>query len=249
MKDKTRYQLYAFLVICIGIGVIVILHRSGLTNKLDFMTSFFVWAFIALGTFMGFVFFCFKLLEEADPWRRMEMRLSHKVFGPGYRKKWKRYLKQKSMVRVQTVEDICQWLMECLYKEDRVLFGVNDFWQHPSEFEGRREGDCEDHALWAWMKLVVDLRMASEFVCGHWWNEKQERWIEHAWVIFRKEKKGELFLLESVCKKGVMSMVRPLREVKDQYVPDYSVDGKIKTFDYVGRLSKQIKTSQRFGTT
>src|SRR5205085_1473130 len=64
------------------------------------------------------------------------------------------YFEGQSAVTVGSVDDVCEWLLECEYVHDPELFHEPDFWQHPRTFERLRKGDCEDHALWAWRKLV-----------------------------------------------------------------------------------------------
>ncbi|HXW05204.1 MAG TPA: hypothetical protein VD833_08230 [Vicinamibacterales bacterium] len=74
------------------------------------------------------------------------------------------YYEGQRTVQVGTVDDVCRWLAECQYLSDDELFNETDFWQHPRTFENLCKGDCEDHALWAWTKLVEFGHQAELFV-------------------------------------------------------------------------------------
>ena len=81
-------------------------------------------------------------------------QLHHTQFGAGSRRPFAHYLNGDSRVRVHSIDDICRWLQQCQYVSDSDQFKQRDVWQHPGEFETRKKGDCEDHALWAWRKLT-----------------------------------------------------------------------------------------------
>ena len=103
---------------------------------------------------------------------------------------------------------------------DDQLFNEIDFWQHPRTFEHLRKGDCEDHALWAWRKLV-ELGHRAEFFVGQWLAGGGATHSRHAWVVF--ECNGEHVLLEATSKDQA-SMIRPLRDARAEYSPHFSVD-------------------------
>ena len=87
------------------------------------------------------------------PWSRQAAHIPHHSFAKGSLNKFRWYLEGNSQVVVSSLEDVCHWLKTCQYAQDEVLFNQSDHWQHPSQFEQTRQGDCEDHALWAWRKL------------------------------------------------------------------------------------------------
>lgn len=65
--------------------------------------------------------------------------------------------------------ELLGFLRTCSYVPDRT-----DEWDPPGVFERRRAGDCEDHALWAWVQFLR-LGRKARFVVGKW-----KTW--HAWV-------------------------------------------------------------------
>jgi predicted transglutaminase-like cysteine proteinase len=58
-----------------------------------------------------------------------------------------RYVSQPLTVQCRNLEDVRQFLCSCRYVPDRELFGRQDYWQPPEEFEKRKAGDCEDFSL------------------------------------------------------------------------------------------------------
>ena len=98
-------------------------------------------------------------------WERLPIRVPASAFGPGSQRPFAQYFEGASGVRVQSIDDIVAWLQTCEYVTDSELFQARDFWQHPGAFEGRRRGDCEDFALWAWRKLA-EIGIDAEFCVG-----------------------------------------------------------------------------------
>ena len=78
---------------------------------------------------------------------------------------------------VKSLQEICEWLVGCDYADDEAFFNEPDFWQHPVMFEQTRKGDCEDHALWAWRKLV-ELGFEAELVRGHYFDGRNAELFE-----------------------------------------------------------------------
>ena len=169
--------------------------------------------------------------HEDDPWERVGSAPKPEFFGRGSTHPFSWYLEGESTVEVKTLDDICAWLMECRYVRDPDLFNESDFWQHPRTFERLRQGDCEDHALWAWRKLV-ELGVDAELVSGTW---KQAGGDEggHVWVRFRQD--GRDFILESVARVRER-IIRPFDEVKAEYIPHAGVDRDLKRHAYMGYL-------------
>jgi len=132
---------------------------------------------------------------------------------------------------VSDVSAICDWLAGCQYVHDSELFREPDYWQHPLTFEQLRKGDCEDHALWAWRKLL-ELGLAADFYVGQWRHDGGGSGF-HAWVVFEKD--GQTFLLEPVI-KDPKKVVRLLDEVRANYVPHYSVDASFRMCARAGLL-------------
>jgi hypothetical protein len=153
------------------------------------------------------------------------------VFGRGSYKPFRWYFEGESQVRVTSIDEICKWLLECEYVHDPVLFNESDFWQHPRTFEQIRRGDCEDHAIWAWRKLV-ELGLEAELVCGEW-KPPGDTAGGHAWVRFRQN--GEEFIFEAVSASRD-GMVRPFADAKSEYVPHAGVDHTFQHYSYFGFL-------------
>jgi hypothetical protein len=105
--------------------------------------------------------------KDDDPWERFPYRIPVSRFGRGSYRPFKWYFEGGSLIPIKTLDEICDWLLGCEYAHDDLLFNEADFWQHPRTFEHLRKGDCEDHAIWAWRKLV-ELDIEAELVSGDW---------------------------------------------------------------------------------
>lgn len=170
-----------------------------------------------------------------DPWKRVNYRAAPAKFGPGSTHDFSWYFEGESSVGVATVDDVQDWLLACEYATDPDLFRVPDFWQHPCTFEQVRRGDCEDHALWAWRKLV-ELGYDAELVMGRflpWTPSGDGGERTHVWVNFKQD--GETFVFETTCKVRER-MVRRLPDVSGKYRPELGVDRQRKSFAFAGVL-------------
>jgi hypothetical protein len=171
-----------------------------------------------------------RVIPKRDPWTRVSRRVPLGFYGKGSQRDFGWYLEGESTVRVGSIEEIQEWLLTCEYVDDRELFNETDFWQHPRTFEHLRRGDCEDHALWAWRKLV-ELGVDAELVSGRQMSD--DDLTGHVWVMFSHG--GETFLFETVAKRREQ-MLRPVSAVRELYRPEVSVDGKRRRFAYHGYL-------------
>jgi hypothetical protein len=177
-----------------------------------------------------------------DPWNRVWRTLPLRAFGPGSLHDWRWYFEKQSAVRVKTIKDLCRWLRDCASASDQKLFHQEEFWQHPICFEQSRAGDCEDHALWAWRKLV-ELGYSAEFMVGRKMQSGSLSDSCHACVVF--EKGDRRFLLEANA-KGKDRMIFPLPESQHRFCPALSVDAKFRTFVYDGfELCRKKKPRQK----
>ncbi len=161
---------------------------------------------------------------DADPWERLEIALPPQVFGLASHRQFHAYLEGPPVDRsVRNLEEICRFLRRCRAIDDLTLFRTQDHWQHPAAFEGLRQGDCEDHALWAWRQLHR-LGQPALFVAGLW------RTTAHAWVItwIRQQE----HVLETMEKHGPMLVPAPV--ARREYVPALAVDHSLCTFAYQG---------------
>lgn len=176
-----------------------------------------------------------KYLPVDDPWERFAYHFPVHFFGAGSERDFTWYFEGESAVKVTSIEDVQNWLLECEYASDMHVFQRSDYWQHPRTFEHLRKGDCEDHALWAWRKLV-ELGHDAEFVSGHQLaaSRVSDEDSGHAWVVIRRD--DELVLFEAAAKSRD-SMLRPLNAgVRAEYRPEFGIDAKHKRHGYFGRL-------------
>jgi hypothetical protein len=111
------------------------------------------------------------------------------------------------------------FLTGCLYSKDDAEHRRRDVWLHPEDFERNLKGDCEDHALWAWVQLAR-LKWDVRFTVGIWDG------IGHAWVtVFQREK---VLLLEATEKRSERVLFEPTDRAL--YEPVWSVDARLRFY-------------------
>ncbi len=146
-----------------------------------------------------------------------------------------RYVSQRLTVNCVTMREVREFLITCQYVSDKELFGKDDYWQPPEEFETRKKGDCEDFALWTW-RQIVNMGYDARFIggsCGRYG-------AGHAWVEYCQN--GKWFLLEPLfCKVGD-SMPR-LSTLK--YEPKLSVSWDGKTLRYFSHKKPELRLGWR----
>jgi hypothetical protein len=130
-----------------------------------------------------------------------------------------RYVSQPLTIQCKSIEDVRTFLASCEYVSDKELFGKEDYWQPPDQFEKNRKGDCEDFALWTWRQLV-SLGYEARFVggkCGRYG-------AGHAWVEYFHD--GKCYIVEPL-RSRIMGTMPRLSSIR--YVPKLSVswDGKV----------------------
>jgi predicted transglutaminase-like cysteine proteinase len=76
-----------------------------------------------------------------------------------------RFFSQPLGHKCASIENVRSFLRTCRYASDQRLFGKEDYWCPPEEFERLRRGDCEDFALWTWRQLLA-LGYEVRFVGG-----------------------------------------------------------------------------------
>ena len=124
-------------------------------------------------------------------------------------------LNYQPSIEVHEPQDVTRFLLACRYASDLELFGKEDHWQTPAEFERLRAGDCEDHALWAW-RMGVALGEEARFTIGTLSGDP------HAWVTMYEE--GLPWILEATGKTP--ETIEPFRP-NGLYEPRFSIDGKL----------------------
>ena len=133
-----------------------------------------------------------------------------------------RYVSQPLAVECKTMEEIRQFLRGCRAVSDEELFGKQEYWQPPEEFEKRKAGDCEDFSLWTWRQLLA-MGLDARVVFG-----RHGRYgIGHAWVMFFLDDK--CFLVEPQARSLGLQLPR-LSTL--QYEPKFSVAWNGDTLRY-----------------
>ncbi len=184
-----------------------------LLGALLLLLGFILFFGIAVGLYLAKM----SVLKSKSP---VSLRPQH--FGPGSTRAFSWYFAGQSQTGTLSINEICSWLQSCEYVRDQVLFMKRDFWQHPLTFEQIKKGDCEDHALWAWRKLI-ELDLKAELVVG---DTETER---HAWIVFEWAD-GKQYLFETTTKQG--QMIHALDNTKDIYKPEFGVDENFNTYCY-----------------
>jgi len=175
-----------------------------------------------------------RFIPVDDPWERFPHNVPLRVFGVGAQRDFAWYFEGESAVTVTSVDEIQEWLLGCEYATDMHVFQSPDYWQHPRTFEQLRKGDCEDHALWAWRKLV-ELGVDAEFVVGAQLSRAGELLdppSRHAWVIIRAG--NDTLLFETAAKEREHMLLPVDANVRAQYRPEASVDAQRKRHGYFG---------------
>lgn len=176
----------------------------------------------------------------ADLWAPVPQRVPLQRFGAGAVRDFRWYFEGESAVSVSSVDEMCDWLLACEYIRDRDLFHESDFWQHPRTFEQVRKGDCEDHAIWAWRKLV-EMGFDAELVTGEVVRDDGKT-ISHVWVLFSQQ--DVQYLLESTAGSRE-AMLRPVAEVRARYVPHWGITGTLESRGYPGFFARRQSSGAR----
>jgi hypothetical protein len=166
-----------------------------------------------------------------DPWKSLSHQVPPWLFAAGMAHDYATYLTGPSNVSVRSLDDVCSWLLNCRYASDQELFGKVDYWQLPDEFETRRAGDCDDHAVWAWRKLI-DLGQTPLLVSGRR-RTNDGGWDGHAWVSLTID--GQPVILEAA-EKDPGEMVVPFEAHRAALRPHFAVDKDLKRHVYDGYL-------------
>jgi hypothetical protein len=133
-----------------------------------------------------------------------------------------RFVSQGLTVHCGSMDEVRRFLCGCRYISDEKLFGKQEYWQPPEEFEKLKAGDCEDFSLWTWRQLL-EMGLESRVVFG-----KHGRYaIGHAWVMFFQN--GRSFLLEPQARFRGLRLPR-LSTLS--YEPQFSVSWDGQTLRY-----------------
>jgi|SRR5882724_2400281 len=101
-----------------------------------------------------------------------------------------RHIAQPLTYQCRDLKELRNFLFGCRYVSDEEQFGLLDYWNPPDDFEKRRQGDCDDFALWAWRQLIGMGYRDARFVAG-----RSGRYdAGHAWVQYSDH--GRSYLLD-----------------------------------------------------
>jgi predicted transglutaminase-like cysteine proteinase len=143
---------------------------------------------------------------------------------------WKTKLMHSPLAfRAQRLSDIDGWLNTCTYVSDERLFGTAEYWQTPQELEQRRQGDCEDFAIWAWVQLSR-MGLRARLVLGSLYSTSRE--LNHAWVCIYGARGPQV--LECV---PVGHNVTINARYAFEYIPYLSIDKDVNWFRHSLGLS------------
>jgi len=141
-----------------------------------------------------------------------------------------RYVSQPLAIHCSTLEDVRQFLRSCRGVSDKELFGKEDYWQPPEEFEKRKAGDCEDFSLWTWRQLL-SMGLDARVVFG-----RHGRYgIGHAWVMFFQDDK--CFLVEPQA-RGLGLRLPRLSTL--HYEPKFSVAWNGEALKYYAHKDRSV---------
>ena len=173
-----------------------------------------------------------RFIPAGDPWERFAQRVPLSLYGSGSLRDFGWYLEGESRVAVASIEEIHHWLPAASTWTTRSLFHENDFWQHPRTFEHLPAAIARITRLG--LRKLVELGVdriscrSAAFRTG-----VSEAGSGHVWVVFTRGEETMVFETVAKTKEG---MLRPLREVRDQYRPEVAVNGVRKRFAYRGYL-------------
>jgi hypothetical protein len=194
---------------------------------LKIFLSLFIFVTIVWTPIIIYVFLDRNKMVTQSPAQKMLAPVAPEHFGKGSISHFSLYLQGKSTVAVKSIRDICAWLVDCKYVSDTELFDHPDLWQYPVDFEVKRQGDCEDHCLWAWRKLH-DLGMDAEFVVGKI-AQGEGVWGDHSWILLKDG--GEEHVMETTAKRMNQFLVPDLK-AKKIYKPYFSIDTQLRSYVY-----------------
>jgi len=146
-----------------------------------------------------------------------------------------RYVSQPLTTQCNTMREVREFLASCEYVSDNELFGKDDYWQPPEEFEKRKKGDCEDFALWTWRQLL-NMGYEARFVGG----AAGRYGTGHGWVEYFQD--GKCFLVEP--QRSRIGDAMP-RLSTFSYTPMLSVSWDGKTLRYFAHKKPSTKLGGR----
>ncbi len=187
-----------------------------------------IWRFVTRSVFLPFIRLYLQTAKGKDPWCCIPAPLPGQLFSSGCDRDFSWFLQGESRVESNSIADVCVWLIGCEYISDQEQFRKADHWLHPKEFEISRKGDCEDHALWAWSRLIA-LGYKTEFIAG----TNIQSGCRHAWIHVSLN--DQTALLEATS-KNPETIILSMDEVRERYRPEFGVDQNLNTYIYGGGL-------------
>jgi hypothetical protein len=151
---------------------------------------------------------------------------------------------RESSADLQSLNDICTWLLGCEYQpapnapSDQNEWSPPYEWPPPYDFEAIRRGNCADYALWIW-RALNKIGIPAELMWGQcrtadevFQTQASEGFLQgHAWVQFQRE---DIVYLFDCVTKNPHELVRPLADVRSYYRPWFAVDSSFRRYQYWG---------------
>jgi hypothetical protein len=141
-----------------------------------------------------------------------------------------RYVSQPLTIQCSNISELRKFLARCKYVSDKELFGKEDYWQPPEDFEKRKKGDCEDFALWTWRQLLA-MGYDARFIGG----SAGRYGSGHAWVEYLSE--GKWYLLEP--QYSIVGEAMP-RLLTLRYEPRFSVSWDGAKLRYFAHRKRKV---------
>jgi hypothetical protein len=165
-----------------------------------------------------------------DPWERWEKDVPSRLLSPDAKDDFTWYLSGPSEVPIQSIDEVCAWLATCEYASDEAVHGVAEHWAHPSDFERLRRGDCDDHAIWAWRKLL-ELGLGPELFVGR--KHTHDGWEPHVWVQLKYG--NDLWVLDAAVKDRD-SLFLPFQRAQAYLRPHFAIGPDLRRSLFGGYL-------------
>jgi hypothetical protein len=176
-----------------------------------------------------------------DRYEQTRMPVPPARYGAPHKRAFADYLAGPSTVDAQSFESIEEFLRGCTYVDSPSR--ANDWTKLTAEFESTRVGNCLDHSLWAWRKMI-ELGYDAELVIGLSHPNRQAV-RRHAWVAFHTE--TEHVYIETTEKRPDVIMFRVVEPDVDEYWPEVGVRHDCQRVGYNGMIRHhKLKTGARW---
>ena len=116
------------------------------------------------------------------------------------------------------------------FVSDRQLFHEDEYWQTPEEMLERRQGDCEDYALFA--KAVLEQNGITAYVVSVYWADDA-----HTVAVFEDSGKWGILDLATLRYVDAATMADLAKSIR----PDWHYLGMMRQEGRIGIISRKFK--------